>query len=86
MRDSYLCLAYRALEQQGGMDQMISRCDFRHNSPEFFVLGNLRGDFARDQLRPRLAIAQNGYSRFVAGSLQSQDRFHKWRDALRRVQ
>jgi hypothetical protein len=70
------------------MDQVIPRRDLRHDTAEFFMLGNLRRDFAREQVRAALVFstAQNGYSGFVARSLQGQDRFHKWRDAFRRVQ
>src|SRR5213076_2074505 len=58
-----------ALEQTRQLREMISRCDFRHDPAEFFVLGNLRRHFAGEQVRTGLAVAapQNRDCGFVAG-------------------
>src|SRR5207248_6460030 len=42
-----LGLACGALEQTRRMDEVIARSNLGHNSPMFFMLRDLRGDFAQ---------------------------------------
>ena len=65
-----------ALEQTRQLREMISRCDFRHDPAEFFVLGNLRRHFAGEQVRTGLAFAatQNRDCSFVAGCFNCENR------------
>ena len=49
--------------------QVISRRYFRNNPAEFFVFGNLRRHFARQQVRADLRLR----SRRIATAVSSQD-------------
>src|SRR5207245_11290867 len=56
------------------MNEMIARCDLRHDPTVFFVRGDLRGDFAREQLRGGIAVAaaQNRDRSFITGGFKGQ--------------
>ena len=67
------------------MHEMIARRDFRNNAPEFVVRGDLRSDFARQQLRAGMAVragaavaaTQDRDCGFVAGSFEREDCLHR---------
>ena len=67
-----LGLACGALEQTGRMDEMIARSNLGHNSPMFFMLGDLRGDFARQQFMS----AQDRDGCLIARGFEREDCFH----------
>ncbi len=55
------------------MHEVIARRNFRNNAAEFLVFGDLRSNFARQQLR----AAQNRHSGFVTRRFQGEDCFHE---------
>ena len=59
-----------AIEQPRCVDKMIPRRDLGHDPTIFFMRGDLRCDFAGEQIRPEslLLSAQDRDAGFVAGS------------------